>query len=320
MSLETMGIRIDYNGGKNQVQRMNGDKLKSLKKALIYSYQSATAILSDGKEFRCLINPEKLTNDYDQKIISIPFKDICLNQSIKGKTTEEEVEIGMQAGDVFTWKENNTDWLVCLQKLEETAYFRASIRRCKYTVEIGDNNYKVYLRGPNNTDEIWKGTRIKYNELNYNALMYITKNEETLDYFKRFAVVKIDGNPWEVQAVDSISTEGIIEIALKETFKNTIEEEIEKERNEEEEPMIPSSIQINGYTIVYPYDELQYNIVGITGGEWSVSDPKKAKIVGLNREDIVNVEIITGRSGNFDLIYIKDNSEITRLQITIESL
>lgn len=318
MSLDTMNTRINYNGGQQQVTRMNSDKLKSLKKALLYSYQSATAILADKREFRCLMNPEKLTNDYDQKIISIPFEDVCLNTSAKEKTSEGEVKIGMQAGDVFTWKENNTDWIVCLQKLEETAYFRASVRRCKYSVEIGDNNYKVYLRGPNNTDEIWKGTKIKYNELNYNALMYVTKNEETLDFFKRFTVVKIDGNPWEVQAVDTISADGIIEVALKETFKNTIEEEIEKERNDN--PPIPQQTQISGYTIVYPYDELTYEIIGEAGGEWSVSDPKKAKIVGLNRENTVNIEIITGRSGNFDLIYSRDGSEVTRLQITIESL
>ena len=146
--LDNMQTRINYSGGKRQVDRMNENKLKSLKKALLYTYQSATALLADGREFKCLINPDKLKNEYDNKIISIPFKDICLNADRVGKTSEGEVEIGIKAGDVFTWKENNSDWLVYLQRLEETAYFRAEIRRCRYTVKINGVQYKVYACGP----------------------------------------------------------------------------------------------------------------------------------------------------------------------------
>lgn len=115
--LDTMSTRLKYAGGDRQVNRMNEDKLRSLKKALLYSYQSATAILADGREFRCLINPDQIKNIYDNKYISIPFEDICLNEkeiSADGKiqirkTTEGLQEIGMKPGDVFTWKENGTD-------------------------------------------------------------------------------------------------------------------------------------------------------------------------------------------------------------------
>ena len=79
MSLNNMKARLGYYGGNRQLDRMNADKLRSLKKALLYSYQAATAILSDGREFKCLINPNKLSLDLDNKIISIPFKDYCLN-------------------------------------------------------------------------------------------------------------------------------------------------------------------------------------------------------------------------------------------------
>ena len=115
--LDNMKTRINYMGGHRQVDRMNEDKLRTLKKALLYSYQSATAILADGREFRCLINPDQIKNEYDNKYISIPFEDICLNEkeiSADGKnkirkTTEGLQEIGMKPGDVFTWKENGTD-------------------------------------------------------------------------------------------------------------------------------------------------------------------------------------------------------------------
>jgi len=47
-SLELLKQRLQYQGG-NQEQRFINDKLKGLKKALLYSYQAATAILEDGK-------------------------------------------------------------------------------------------------------------------------------------------------------------------------------------------------------------------------------------------------------------------------------
>jgi hypothetical protein len=139
-SLNNLNKRLQYRGG-NQEQRFQKDKLMSLKRSLLYSYQAATAVLADGREFRCLINPDKLKPAYDNKIISIPFKDIRLNpeQEDKEKTTMGEEEIGMKPGDVFLWKETNTYWLVYLRYIEEDAYFRAEIRRCDTTVTINDN-------------------------------------------------------------------------------------------------------------------------------------------------------------------------------------
>lgn len=143
--LDNLKKRLNYYGGKQQQSRMIEDKLRSLKKALIYSYQGATAILSDGREFRCLINPDKLKNDYEDKILSIPFEDICLNKERQGKTSDGIEIINIKPGDIIQWKENNTYWLVYLQRLEELAYFRAEIRQCKYETRIGDTTYKIYF-------------------------------------------------------------------------------------------------------------------------------------------------------------------------------
>jgi hypothetical protein len=54
-SLDRLKLRLQYEGG-TQEGRMQQGKLKTLKQALLYSYQAATAILSDGREFKCLIN------------------------------------------------------------------------------------------------------------------------------------------------------------------------------------------------------------------------------------------------------------------------
>ena len=98
--LDNLNKRLQYQGG-NQEGRFIKDKLKSLKKALLYSYQAETAILEDKREFRCLINPDKLKPEYDNKIISIPYRDICLNKVKIGTTSQGEEEIGLKPGDVF---------------------------------------------------------------------------------------------------------------------------------------------------------------------------------------------------------------------------
>ena len=318
-ALENMKTRLDYNGGIAQIARMNADKLRSLKRAMTASYQAATAILADGREFKCLINPDKIKNTYDNKILSIPFEDVCLNASKKGTTSQGIVPINLKAGDVFTWKENGSQWLVYLRRLEETAYFRSEIRKCNKTIEINGNKYPVYVRGPEQLTIDWqKGNLEMFNKENYTLLMYITKNEETLDYFHRFTKIEIDGLPWEVQAVDSIATEGIIEVSLKETYKNTIEKEIK----EEEEIIIPEKkdIYIKGFNKTLPYEEYLYEIIGTKDeGVWEISN-NKAKIIGEKNQLQVKIGIITGRSGSFVLRYVREGLDAIELPITIESL
>ena len=318
--LENLNKRLNYRGG-NQEGRMQQRKLETLKKALIYSYQAATAKLSDGREFRCLINPDKLKENYDDKIISIPFKDICLNAERVGKTSEGQVEIGMKAGDVFEWKETGTHWLVYLQRLEEDAYFRAEIRRCQYEVQVGEDTYKVYVRGPGGADISWhtKQTGVSWNDLNYDAIMYITRDEKTMEAFKRFDIIEIAGKPWEVQMVDRLTTEGIITINLKEYYQNSIKEEAEEKLQEIEEQKPIEQFLINGDIAVYPYDEKEYSIAAeINGGVWEISN-KKAVILKQD-EKTMKLAIVWGKSGSFDILYKREGFDDIVLPIEIKSL
>ena len=316
--LDNLKTRLEYRGGTNQQSRMQHSKLDSLKRALLYSYQAATATLQDGREFRCLINPDKLKNEYEDKIISIPFEDICLNAQNTGKTSEDIQQIGMKPGDIFTWKETNTKWLVYLQRLEETAYFRAEIRRCQYTIDINGKLYSIYGKKLGDID--WQTKQdISWNNLNYSLQIYISKNAETEEFFKRFTIVKINGAPWEVQAVDAMSSEGLIIVALKEAFTNQVEEEVEKEKEKVNQQSFNSKVPyIKGYTTVYPYDELVYTIQNAEGGVWSLSSSKGEITKQTDKQ--VWITITTGRSGELELKYKKENEEDVILNITIESL
>jgi hypothetical protein len=327
--LDNLKTRLNYMGGGKQQGRMNEDKLRTLKKALIYSYQAATAIMPDGREFRCLMNRNKMTMDLDNKIISMPYKDICLNLDRVGTTTEGEVDTNIKVGDIITWKENDSHWIIYLQRIEETAYFRAEARRCRYQIEINGKKQWVYLRGPVEQNLMWsQASGVYFNKLNYTGLLMISNTEENREFFKRFKTFKINGKPWEVQAVDDISTEGIIEVAIKETFSNTVKDDIDKAVEESIDVFEVddrNEIFIAGPDEIKPYDIITYSIQNYKGGgSWSVTDESRVGIVKATPAAdtlSVTVEVITGRRNSFTLVYQSNDGVVkTSLPIKILSL
>ena len=74
-NLELMKMRARALNNDRQIERMVRDKLKSLHRSLLYSYQSAwiQKVGSEEKN-RALINPDKIKFDYDEKIVSVDPK------------------------------------------------------------------------------------------------------------------------------------------------------------------------------------------------------------------------------------------------------
>jgi hypothetical protein len=75
------------------------DKRRSLDRAVWNSYQAAEVVkidAADRKPVRALINPNKLKQDYDDKILSVGF------------------EYDFNSGDVFEWLGTGTYWLIYL--------------------------------------------------------------------------------------------------------------------------------------------------------------------------------------------------------------
>lgn len=326
MSLQLLNKRLKYQGG-NQQERFINDKLRSLKKALLYSYQAATAILSDGKEFRCLINPDKDKPAYDNKIISIPYKDVCLNIPRVGKTTQGEIDIDLKPGSTFTWKETNTHWLVYLQYLEQDAYFRAEIRRCDQQVKIGQKNYWVYIRGPVETSIEWsQKSGIEWNTMNYSLVMYITADENTNNYFERFKTIKVLDprknieKTWQVVGVDPYYGDGMIQVFLDEFFENTIAEAAAEENQEtgQQEPIDETAAYINGPTQVQQYSKAYYEICNAENGHWYILWGDEEKDLNSSLK-ILPLEIV-GKLKSFTLIYRVEGQEDIKLNVKIMSL
>ena len=295
---DRMSTRINYLGGKSADCRLNKGKLKSMLSSQQNSYQAEWITLNNNKKWRCLINPDKLKEDYDQKEISIEF------------------EAGLQEGDTFYWDRTKTYWITYLQDYAEEAYFRAAIRRCNYSIDINKNKYWVCLRGPVETSLIWRQKHsIESNDLNYTLIVYITKNEETEAFFKRFQIVKFDNHNWRVAAVDRYSQRGIIEVYLDEYFDNI-----------DEDNMIIPEIQefgrrdphIDGPQIVEVFgEEIEYSIKNASNGKFVVNS-NKVKIVKSDENTLV-LNILTGKADSFIISYIREGEEDITLKVNIDS-
>lgn len=317
-SLETLNTRLIYRGGGKgrQIDRLNEDKLKALKKALLYSYQSATVQLMDGRQFRALINHDKLKVAYQDKIISIPFKDICLNKPFSGeKTPDGEQIIGLKAGDTFKWIPLHqefmepTYWIVYLQYSEQTAYFRGEIREAPTEVEINGKTYHAWFKGPEQEAIEWHLKHdTSWNDLNYTRIMYITKNEETLGFFHRFDKLEIQGNIWEVQAINEFYGDNIIKIAMKEYFNTNLPDPVSESTDD-------GKSEILGDSVVYPYDTKVYEpTLPDIDAQWSISDSRVAEIKKSNTNQ-ATIYFKTSKSGTVVLKY----GDIEKT-ITIKSL
>ena len=328
MSLDNLKRRLNYYGDSIQ-HRFESDKVRALRQALKLSYQAETIALNDGREFLALINPDKLKIDTDDKVLSIPFNDICLNKPRIGKTTEGFEEVGIKAGDTFQWKETDTQWIVFERRLQELAYFKAEIRRCRHTITINDQEQHIYIKQPAVQSMIWttKQDRFSWNDMNYKLQLYITKDENTSNQFHRFTQIRIDGDVWETVSCDEISAEGLIIVYLREYFNNTLKDEIDAETAEKlanaKTDKDKDSPKIAGEDKVYPYDIKHYHILNmVADGTWTLDKPKSARFLKMNESEAV-VEFITGKSDEVTLTYTR--AEMTEedsviLKIKVQSI
>ena len=212
-------IRLQQHGGNTQQERMIRDKRRSLDSATFYSYQAAKVLRVDAENrepVRALINPNKLKQDYDDKIISIGY------------------EYDFKPGDIFEWIGTNTHWIIYLQDLTELAYFRGDIRKCSYEIkwEDEDGSYTTFaaVRGPVETKiNFIQKHGISIDTPNHSLNILMPKTEATVKYFKRYAKFYLQGYDtcWRVEATDDISTPGILEIIAVEYYSNKDEDDID---------------------------------------------------------------------------------------------
>ena len=300
--------RLQFHGGNLQQERMIKDKRRSLDRALQYSYQAAQVLRTDAeykKPVRALINPNKLKQDYDDKIISIGY------------------EYNFKPGDVFEWIGTNTHWLIYLQDLTELAYFRGDIRKCSYEIawqdEDGEHSTYVALRGPVETKINYiQKHGISVDTPNYSLNMLIPLNNATLKYFQRYSkfYLQSDTNEymnnvcWRVEAIDWLSTPGILEVAAVEYYANETEDDIEngivggltvKPANPNDEEVEEAII---GETFIKPKKEYEFYFNGGLYLDWEIDKKYPVSII-VDEMDPKRIKLKwnSSYSGQFDLVY-----------------
>ena len=274
-SLEGMAARLNQHGGFPQQDRMIKDKRRSLDRAVLYSYQGAKIQkIEGGKPCRALINPDKLTTDYDNKVLSVGY------------------EFDYKPGDVFKWLNTDTYWIVYLQDLTELAQFRGNIRKCRYTIRYQDSNGIVQttyaaVRGPVETEiNFIQKSGISVDEPNHTLNILIPKNKSNLEYFKRYKKFYLrtleDGEAnlcWRVEGFDTISTPGIIEITAAEYYANETQDDIVNgiAGGLIVDPIAPepASELIVGENFIKPKITYTYSYVGDEESEWEIISDNK---------------------------------------------
>lgn len=277
-NLNLLKLRAKHANNDRQHDRMVKDKLRSLHRALLYSYQTAW-IKKDGAEdadyVRALINPDKVKFDYDEKIVSV------------------EYEHGFGPGDTFEWKNTGTHWIILKQEMTEVAYFRGNVRRCQELLiidpETGDKvSIWAAVRGPVETklNTIQKAG-IVADVPNMTLQLYIPKTEQNIRLFERYVTFEFGGRFWQVVAPDVISTPGIIEIPAVEDYE-CHHSDLLVEIVDPNPPVEDYEETIIGETFVKPLEQSIYTVTSFSEFEnWTVELSSDNKDV----EDTVEWEV-----------------------------
>ena len=307
-------VRVNHQGGNLQQNRMIKDKRRSLDRALVYSYQGADVRKIDSTSddyVRALINPNKLKQDYDDKIISVGY------------------EHHFECGDIFEWKGTETYWLIYLQDLTELAYFRGDIRKCSHQINWEDENGKhstyAAIRGPVETKINYiQKHGISVDTPNYSLNILLPKTADTLSYFQRYNKFYLADDElkvcWRIEAIDWLSMPGILEINAVEYYANEFEDNLENGTvgTLKTEPINPNNSfiedTITGETFIKPKKEYEYEYIGNLVGKWSVKENYPIKLIQDGKK--VKLRWLNTYSGQFDLIY----ADCFKKTIVVQSL
>lgn len=325
-NLNMMRKRLEWQGGIQQEDRMIKDKWRTFQKTLMYSYQGCNVQMAQKhsdviaaadyqplldelpQTFRALINPDKVKQEYDDKILSIDYS------------------TGFEPGDIFTWVNTDTHWIIYTQQLTEDAYFRGEIRRCRHMIKFKDEEGNVWatwaaIRGPVETqiDSIQKNQqRVDEPNLSLNILM--PQNEKTTWAFERYQEFIFAGRCWRVKAPDTISMKNVIEINAEEYYINRDTDDMENEVVDglvitPEDPSPQSGIE--GLTFIKPNMPAIYT-VDVADGLWTVSRDTPVTLDIID-DKTVSVKWNKMVSGQFVLTWVK-NTETREKTIVVESL
>lgn len=311
-NLQNMYNRLNNLGGNEQHHRMIKGKNNTFHSAIESSYQAAQVSLVDfntnfiRESKQCLINPNKLSADYDEKILSVdqgcgfkPGKIIKWFQSYDKVLAQSDID--------------DTFWLIYLEDLTETSYFRASIRKCNHFITWKNNgqeyNSYIAIRGPKEqTISSTSKSSFMMDIPNYTISFLMPKNNETISYFQRYAKFYLQSfhnatpTRWRVETVDSISLPGVLEIFAKEYIDDN-------DMDDNNVDILGNQSAIVGEGIIKPKFTYTYVYEGEEKSKWSFDKNLPIDIISENDNQIV-LSWSALYSDNFKLFYGNNEKNI----------
>lgn len=310
--------RLEFEGGFTTEERMIEGKRKSFIHSLSNSYQacdlkkiqnfSNCEEINDNRVYRGLMNPNRLKEEYDEKILSI------------------EDSTGFTIGDIFEWVQTKTKWIIYLEQITEDAYFRGYARRCAYKISFKDeegNKTSTWaaVRGPSQkTVDTSVVDEISLDKPNYQLNILMPYNEQTKKAFERYSEFIFHGKCWQVKAVNDIDMKNVIEVNATEHYINKETDDMVNEIKDGlvVEPVDPTpNSGIAGEGIILPMIAEKYSVKE-EGGDWKILENAP---VCISKIDDKTISLIWNKSisGQFSLQWTKGEQILTKV-ITVESL
>ena len=281
-NLALMQKRIKFSGGETPQDRMIQGKKEGFEAALLSGSNSQT-IAINGEEYKVLINDNKLTQNYDEKIISAPL------------------EMGLKTGDIVYWLETDSYWIVFLEDISELAYTTAYMRKC-HSEPITNTNIgtvdKIWAAVFGNEDNLIQSVvktnvAIDSSKLTLQLLVSSTQ-ENNINIFKRYNKFVLGGITWEIQAVNAIDLKNILVVYAQEDISFIEDNPIENKDT--------TSGSIRGKLIIKPLETAIYTVSDDTPiSKWAV-DNKNISIVDIKDREI-EIKWTSTKSGEFLLGY-----------------
>ena len=316
--VDDQATHLETMGGYRQQDRMIRAKRQSLDRALHYSYQAAeiSPVNDPQKRHRALINPNVVKQDYDDKVLSVRY------------------EHNYKTGDVFTWHarqgDNTVDsqWIIYLQDLTELAYFKGDIRKCNYYVRwLNEDKEELgrwfAIRGPVETKiNYFQKEGVSMDTPNHTLSILMTKDEETVKYFKRYAKFYVTGVDeltdaicWRVVATDTMSMPGVLQITALEYYANEAEDYDGLVGSLVAVPSVDGDIGnlIQGKNFIKPKMSYLYEYTGTQDGDWTVDSKSPVDVV--IKDKTIEITWLKTYGGEITLSF-GDSSK----KITVESL
>ena len=297
-SLDLMRSRLEVRGGAFQQDRMIKDKRETLDRIVLYSYQGAKVQKFGSTTIeRALINPNTVKQDYDDKTISIGY------------------EYEYKPGTIFEWVQTGTKWLIYLQDLTELAYFKGDIRKCSYEIKWkdGENEFSTFAAviGPSEASiDTTNKDSASIDLPNHSLKLMLPANEEVLKYFKRYSKfyiqpLKKGDSPvcWRVEATDTISMPGILEITAYEYYINEQTDNVEEGIVNAYGEKIPElqNNNIIGDIFIKPKKFYTYKYIGEKEAKWSYDSELPIETHVNDKE--ITIKCKTSYTGQFVLKY-----------------